>query len=113
MRDARTKWSASSIASKRRWVRSKRWCSTWGQSPLSDPRDRELGPKGLHVAHVVIDGLIDIAFSREHFAQRVVEAGSDGSLNPDHVAEAYWWLHNLPCDAWTFELGLRPAAERW
>ena len=61
----------------------------------------------------MIDGLIDIALSREHFAQRVVEDGSDGILDPDHVAEAYWWLHNQPRDAWTFELGLRPAAERW
>jgi NADP-dependent 3-hydroxy acid dehydrogenase YdfG len=74
---------------------------------------RVLGPKGLHVAHVVIDGLIYIAFSREHFAQRVIEAGSDGILNSDHVAEAFWWLHNQPRDAWTFELDLRPAAERW
>ena len=74
---------------------------------------RVLGPKGLHVAHVVIDGLIYIAFSREHFAQRVIEAESDGILNSDHVADAFWWLHNQPRDAWTFELNLRPAAERW
>lgn len=74
---------------------------------------RVLGPKGLHVAHVVIDGLIYIAFSREHFAQRVIEAESDGILNSDHVADAFWWLHNQPRDAWTFELDLRPAAERW
>lgn len=80
---------------------------------LAQAMARVLGPKGLHVAHVVIDGLIYIAFSREHFAQRVIEAGSDGILNSDHVAEAFWWLHNQPRDAWTFELDLRPAAERW
>lgn len=80
---------------------------------LAQAMARVLGPKGLHVAYLVIDGLIDIAFSREHFAQRVIEAESDGILNSDHVADAFWWLHNQPRDAWTFELDLRPAAERW
>jgi NAD(P)-dependent dehydrogenase (short-subunit alcohol dehydrogenase family) len=80
---------------------------------LAQSMARELGPKGLHVAHVVIDGLIDTAFSREHFAQRVADAGPDGVLNPDHIAQAYWWLHSQPRDAWTFELDLRPSLERW
>jgi len=80
---------------------------------LAQSMARELGPKGLHVAHVVIDGMIDTAFTREHFAQRVEEVGPDGILNPDHIADAYWWLHEQPRDAWTFELDLRPSAERW
>ena len=80
---------------------------------LAQSMARELGPKGLHVAHVVIDGLIDTAFARENFAQRVAAAGPDGILDPDHIAEAYWWLHRQPRDAWTFELDLRPAAEKW
>jgi NAD(P)-dependent dehydrogenase (short-subunit alcohol dehydrogenase family) len=80
---------------------------------LAQSMAREIGPKGLHVAHVVIDGLIDTAFAREHFAQRVAEAGIDGVLNPDHVAETYWWLHQQPRDAWTFEIDLRPSVERW
>ena len=80
---------------------------------LAQSMARELGPKGMHVAHVVIDGLIDTAYSREHFAQRVAEAGPDGILNPDHIAQAYWWLHKQPRDAWTFELDLRPGVERW
>ncbi len=74
---------------------------------------REFGPQGLHVAHVIIDGLIDTPFAREHFAQRVAEAGPEGILNPGHIAEAYWWLHSQPRDAWTFELDLRPSIERW
>lgn len=74
---------------------------------------REFGPQGLHVAHVIIDGLIDTAFAREHFAQQVAEAGPEGILNPGHIAEAYWWLHSQPRDAWTFELDLRPSIERW
>jgi len=50
---------------------------------LAQSMARELGPKGLHVAHVIIDGLIDTAFAREHFAQRVADAGPDGILNPE------------------------------
>jgi NAD(P)-dependent dehydrogenase (short-subunit alcohol dehydrogenase family) len=80
---------------------------------LAQSMARELGPKGLHIAHVIIDGLIDTAFTQEHFAQRVAEAGPDGILNPDHIAEAYWYLHKQPRDAWTFELDLRPSVERW
>lgn len=80
---------------------------------LAQSMAREFGPQGLHVAHVVIDGLIDTAFARDHFAQRMAELGPDGILNPDHIAEAYWWLHRQPRDAWTFELDLRPSVERW
>ena len=80
---------------------------------LAQSLARELGPKGLHVAHVVIDGLVDTTFAREHFAQRVAEAGPDGILDPDHIADAYWWLHSQPRDAWTFELDLRPWVEKW
>jgi len=80
---------------------------------LAQSMARELGPRGLHVAHVVIDGLIDTAFAREHFAQRVAAAGPHGILDPDHVADAYWWLHQQPRDAWTFELDLRPSVEPW
>ena len=80
---------------------------------LAQSMAREFGPQGLHVAHVIIDGLIDTAFARTNFAQRVDELGPDGILNPDHIAEAYWWLHSQPRDAWTFELDLRPSVERW
>ncbi len=80
---------------------------------LAQSMARELGPKGVHVAHVIIDGLIDTAFSRTNFADRVAAAGPEGILNPDHIAEAYWWLHQQPRDAWTFELDLRPSAEKW
>lgn len=80
---------------------------------LAQSMARELGPKGLHVAHIVIDGLIDTAATRANFPQRVVEAGQHGILQPDHIAEAYWWLHQQPRDVWTFELDLRPSVERW
>ena len=80
---------------------------------LAQSMARELGPRGVHVAHVIIDGLINTAFSRTNFADRVAAAGPEGILNPDHIAEAYWWLHQQPRDAWTFELDLRPSVEKW
>jgi len=80
---------------------------------LAQSMAREFGPQGVHVAHVIIDGLIDTAFARANFAQRVAEVGPHGILNPDHIAEAYWWLHSQPRDAWTFELDLRPSVEKW
>jgi NAD(P)-dependent dehydrogenase (short-subunit alcohol dehydrogenase family) len=80
---------------------------------LEQSMARELGPQGLHVAHVVIDGLIDTTFAREHFAQRVADAGPGGVLDPAHIAEAYWWLHSQPRDAWTFELDMRASVEKW
>lgn len=80
---------------------------------LAQSMARELGPKGLHVAHVIIDGMIDTAFTRANFAQRVAADGPDAILDPDHIADAYWWLHRQPRDAWTFELDLRPSVERW
>ncbi|MBU3720875.1 MAG: SDR family oxidoreductase [Burkholderiaceae bacterium] len=80
---------------------------------LAQSMARELGPKGLHVGHIVIDGLIDTVATRATFPQKVVEVGEDGILQPDHIADAYWWLHQQTRDAWTFELDLRPSVERW
>ena len=74
---------------------------------------RELGPQNIHVAHVVIDGAIDTAFIRENFPSDVRAKDQDGILSPGHIADAYWYLHSQPRDAWTFELDLRPWMERW
>lgn len=80
---------------------------------LAQSMARELGPKGVHVAHVIVDGMIDTAFTRAQFAEHVATVGSQGILHPEHIAEAYWWLHRQPRDAWTFELDLRPSVEKW
>jgi short-subunit dehydrogenase len=74
---------------------------------------RELGPKGIHVAHVVIDGAIDTAFIAENFPQRYALKADAGILDPESIAETYWQLHRQPRDAWTFELDLRPYMEAW
>lgn len=80
---------------------------------LAQSMARELGPKGLHVAHTIIDGAIDTAFIRENFPARYALKDRDGILNPDHIAEAYWQLHLQPRTAWTHELDLRPWLETW
>jgi NAD(P)-dependent dehydrogenase (short-subunit alcohol dehydrogenase family) len=80
---------------------------------LAQSMARELGPKNIHVAHVVIDGAIDTEFIRENFPERYALKAEDGILNPDHIAENYWYLHTQPRDAWTFEMDLRPYMERW
>lgn len=84
-----------------------------GLRALAQSMARELGPKGLHVAHVVVDGAIDTAFIRDRFPERYALKAQDGILNPDHIAENYWQLHRQPRDAWTFELDLRPWCEKW
>ena len=80
---------------------------------LAQSMARELGPQGIHVAHVVVDGAIDTAFIRDTFPERYALKSQDGILNPQHIAENYWYLHSQPRDAWTFELDLRPYMERW
>ena len=74
---------------------------------------RELGPKNIHVAHIVVDGAIDTEFIRTQFPERYAMKENDGILDPEHIAENYWYLHTQPRDAWTFELDLRPWIERW
>ena len=74
---------------------------------------KELGPRGIHVGHVVVDGAIDTEFIRSNFPERYALKEQDGILNPEHIAENYWMLHRQPRDAWTFELDLRPYMERW
>ena len=80
---------------------------------LAQSMARELGPRNIHVAHVVVDGAIDTEFIRTSFPERYALKSEDGILNPEHIAENYWHLHAQPRDAWTFELDLRPYMERW
>ncbi|MCP5264438.1 MAG: SDR family oxidoreductase [Rhodoferax sp.] len=80
---------------------------------LAQSMARELGPLGIHVAHVIIDGAIDTAFIRDNFPERYALKDHDGILNPDHIADQYWMLHRQPRDAWTHELDLRPWIEKF
>ncbi|MFJ7286555.1 MULTISPECIES: SDR family oxidoreductase [unclassified Pseudomonas] len=84
-----------------------------GIRALAQSMARELGPMNIHVAHVVVDGAIDTDFIRNSFPEKYATKDEDGILNPEHIAENYWYLHSQPRDAWTFELDLRPWNERW
>ena len=84
-----------------------------GIRALAQSMARELGPLNIHVAHVVVDGAIDTDFIRDHFPEKYATKDQDGILNPEHIADNYWYLHSQPRDAWTFELDLRPWSERW
>lgn len=80
---------------------------------LAQSMARELGPKGIHVAHVVIDGAIDTQWIEEMFPERYALKDRDGILQPADIAENYWNLHVQPRNAWTHELDLRPWIEPW
>ncbi|MBR7618503.1 SDR family NAD(P)-dependent oxidoreductase [Phenylobacterium sp. 20VBR1] len=76
---------------------------------------RELGPVGVHVAHIVVDGAIDGVFTRTNNSPEAVAAklAGDEILKPDEIARSYVWLHNQNRSAWTHELDLRPWKETW
>jgi NAD(P)-dependent dehydrogenase (short-subunit alcohol dehydrogenase family) len=78
---------------------------------LAQSMARELGPKGIHVAHVVIDGAIDTAFIRERHPDFDNAKAADLVLSPDAIAAQYVMLHHQPRNAWTHELDLRPWGE--
>ena len=90
----------------------------FGLRAVAQSAARELGPRNIHVAHLVIDAGVDTAWVRSRIRER---EGSDALQNldpnrlmrPEAVAEAYWQLYRQPRDAWTFEQEIRPAGERW
>jgi NAD(P)-dependent dehydrogenase (short-subunit alcohol dehydrogenase family) len=85
-----------------------------GLRMISQSMAREYGPKGVHVAHVVIDGGIDGDRLRGVLPPQFLEKlGSDGLLGIDGIADAYWYLHRQPRTTWTQELDLRPYKENW
>lgn len=80
---------------------------------LAQSMARELGPQGIHVAHIVVDGAIDTQFIAENFPERYALKEKDGILDPEAIAENYWNLHRQSRSAWTHELDLRPWTEKW
>ena len=80
---------------------------------LAQSMARELGPQGIHVAHIVIDGAIDTDFIREIAPALYARKDEDAILSPGAIAEEYWRLHTQHRSAWTFELDLRPWQETW
>jgi NAD(P)-dependent dehydrogenase (short-subunit alcohol dehydrogenase family) len=72
----------------------------FGLRALTQSLARELGPKGIHVAHTLIDGQIG-------------DDPNDAKLRPAEIADAYWHLHRQQRSAWTQELDLRPWVEKF
>lgn len=84
-----------------------------GLRALAQSMARELGPENIHVAHIVIDGMIDSNFIRENVPDVDARREADAILAPDDIAQNYVMLHKQPRSAWTHELDLRPWKENW
>jgi NAD(P)-dependent dehydrogenase (short-subunit alcohol dehydrogenase family) len=90
----------------------------FGLRAVAQSAARELGPKNIHVAHLIIDAGVDTAWVRERIRQREGDAALQNLdpnrlMRPEAVADAYWALYGQPRDAWTFELEIRPFGETW
>ncbi|KAI0407875.1 NAD(P)-binding protein [Xylaria palmicola] len=77
---------------------------------LAQSLAREFHPQGVHVAHSIVDGIIDVPRTRGSTTNDGVE---DGKLKPEAIAESYWHLHTQPRSAFTQELDLRPYVEKF
>jgi hypothetical protein len=90
----------------------------FGLRAVAQSAARELGPKNIHVAHLIIDAGVDTEWVRGRIREREGEAAlanlDPGRLmRPAAVADAYWQLYRQPRDAWTFEQEIRPFGEKW
>jgi len=83
--------------------------SKYALRALSSSLAKEFGPKGVHVAHAVIDGVIDIPRTKEWLR----DAGEDAKIDPNAIADAYWHLHTQPRSSFTWEIDIRPFVEKW
>lgn len=83
---------------------------------LAQSMARELGPQGIHVAHLIIDAGVDTAFVRERYENKGIDPSTlpeNTLMNPASVGETYWMLHHQTPDAWTHELDIRPSIEKF
>ncbi|MES1990114.1 MAG: SDR family NAD(P)-dependent oxidoreductase [Pseudomonadota bacterium] len=90
----------------------------FGLRAVAQSMARELGPKNIHVAHLIVDAGVDTAFVRDRIkaaqgAEAAANIPPDRLMNPSSIADTYWMLHNQPRDAWTHELDIRPYGEQW
>ena len=90
----------------------------FGLRAVAQSMARELGPKNIHVAHLIIDAGVDTAWVRERIKERKGEEALKDLdpaqlMTPASVAETYWQLYQQPRDAWTFEQEIRPFGEKW
>ena len=79
------------------------------QRILAESMARSLGPSGVHVAVIVLDGVVDIPRTRE----RMPDKPDDFFITPADVAESAFWLSRQPRSAWSFSIEARPFGEKW
>ena len=80
---------------------------------LAEGLSKEFGPQGVHVAHVIIDGVINGDKVNLRFPEFADSKGQDGKLNIESIAENFLMLHKQQKSTWSFELDLRPWSETW
>jgi NAD(P)-dependent dehydrogenase (short-subunit alcohol dehydrogenase family) len=88
----------------------------FGLRAVAQSMARELAPKNVHVAHLIIDGAIDSEAIHKRLSAAtgaMPDLAPDSLIQTNSVAEAYWALHNQSRDGWTHELDMRPYSERW
>lgn len=90
----------------------------FGLRAIAQSMARELGPKNIHVAHLIIDAGVDTMWVRDRIkdsqGEEAVENLTENQLmRPESVADAYWFLHNQEPSSWTHELDARPFMEKW
>ena len=79
------------------------------QRILAEAMARDLGPKGVHVAYVVIDAVIDLAWTRKRYADRT----DSFFIKPAAIADEIWHLIHQDRSAWSFNVEIRPFGETW
>ena len=79
------------------------------QRSLAEGLAKHLWPLGIHVAIVILDGVVDLERTRKAMPDK----GDDFFIKPDDVAETEWWPTRQPCSAWSFEVEARPFGEKW
>ncbi len=84
-----------------------------GLRNLAQSLAKEFGPRGVHIGHIIVDGVINGELAKTRFRDYLEALGESGSLEPDAIADSYWFLHTQPQNAWTFELDVRPYKEPW
>jgi NAD(P)-dependent dehydrogenase (short-subunit alcohol dehydrogenase family) len=89
----------------------------FGLRAVAQAMARELGPKNIHVVHLIIDAAVDSAaiHARMKAASGIdaKDIAPDSLTKTESIAEAYWFAHQQAKDGWTHELDLRPAGEKW
>ena len=88
----------------------------FGLRAVAQSMARELGPKNIHVVHLLIDAGVDSEAIHQRMRARGIDAkdiAADSLTKTESIAEAYWFAHHQARDGWTHELDLRPFVEKW